>query len=257
MLASLRSAAPAAGLLALMAMAACGGDDDDDGGTAVDAGPGAVDAAAPGADAAPAGPGLDELAQPLAGALCPYLFQCCSTDDLQEVFGDEGEPPADVAACVTSLTPIMDEEVSDIAASVAAGRISYDPARMAACLEVIPEGSCASVNEVFDDVFTFPGCQPPFAALVELDGACASDQECKSGYCPGRVDDEPGACAERPGEGEKCEFDCADGFTCDDIGSTCIPQRADGETCDGEDQCLSGACLDGICGVSPVCDGED
>ena len=260
MLASLRSAAPAAALLALMVAAACGGDDDDDdddGGSAVDAGPRPVDAAVTEPDAAPdVGPSLDELASPLAGALCPLLFECCSAGDLEEVFEDQSEPPADVAACATSLTPLLDEELSEIAEAVAGGRIGYDPARMAACLEVIPDGKCSSLSSLFDDLFSFPGCAPPFTALVEVGEDCLSNEECKTGYCPGRINDEPGECAELPGEGEKCEFDCADGFTCD-VDSTCVPQRADGEVCEGEDECLSGSCVDGFCGENPVCDGED
>jgi hypothetical protein len=242
-----------------MAATACGGDDDDDdGGTAVDAGANPVDAAVPVADAAPdVGPSLDELPQPLAGALCPLLFECCSAGDLGEVFEDEPEQPADAAACVTVLTPLVGEEIGGIAEAVAAGRIAYDPARMAACLEVIPEGQCGGLNAVFAELFAFPGCEPPFTALVEVGDACGSNEECKSGFCIDRVNDELGTCADLPGEGDKCEFDCADGFTCDDISSTCIPQRPDGDTCENDQQCVSDSCLEGLCGQSPVCDGKD
>lgn len=256
MLASLRSAAPAAALLALLAAAACGGDDDD-GGSAVDAGADPIDAAAPAADAAPdVGPSVDELGLPLAGALCPLLFECCSTGDLDEVFEDEDEPPADAAACVIVLTPVLGGELSDVAAAVAAGRMSYDPARMAACLEAIPDGSCGDLRSMFDDLLTYPGCQAPFAPLVDVGDPCGSNGECRSGFCTDRVNEELGTCAELPGEGDECELECAEGFTCDDIGSICIPRRAAGETCEDDQQCLSESCLEGTCGQSPVCDGE-
>lgn len=229
--------------------AGCGGDDDGsggvDGGTAADAG-------------TEAGPALDELGAALSEALCPRMFDCCTSADLDEVFEEEtGDEPTDVPSCVTAVTTPLDEIVAELADSVAAGRLQYSAGRMDLCLRAIGDISCESFAGVLDDLTAFSACEePPFTALVADGATCASDLECESGFCA-RDGDAVDACAALPGEGDACpDSRCADGTYCDDIGATCLAQKQDGQACSAADECRSGDCVDDICGASPICDGQ-
>jgi hypothetical protein len=220
----------------------CGGDDDDD--EVVDAG---VDA----------GGELDELGAALARSLCPKLLECCTAPELGELF-DDG-PPSDETSCVTALTGPMEELVAGLAGSVAAGRARYDGARMEACLERIEQVACGEFAGFVGEEELFASCEAaPFIAEVDDGGACGADVECKSRFCAGRGEGELGSCAALPGAGDTCpESRCAEGLYCDSLGPSCVAQRADGESCAAEDECLSGACPQGTCGAEPTCDGQE
>lgn len=155
------------------------------------------------------------------------------------------------------MTAPLGEIVAELADSVEAGRSQYSGERMEACLRAIGEVSCDRFGGVLDELTAFSACDPPFTALVADGGACGDDHECTSAYCAGRGEEELGACAALPGEGDLCpESRCADGLYCDDVGTICIPQRSDGEECASADQCRSGDCTDGACGPISLCDGQ-
>jgi len=226
---------------------ACGGDDDDDRNSA-DASPGGG-----------AGTALDELGAAMAETLCPRLFDCCSDGDLRQLFEEDVSPevPTDVPGCVAAVTASLEEIAGGMADSVAAGRMQYSGERMEACLEAIGEHSCDRFAATVADLTGFPECEPPFTPLVADGAACATSEECTSGFCSGSGDGKLGACAALPAEGDPCpDSSCADGLYCDDIGATCLPQKADGEECGASTQCAGGDCRDGMCGSSPLCDGQ-
>jgi hypothetical protein len=232
-------------LAAAAALGGCGGDDDDDGGSAVDAGVN--------------NGGLDEVGAALTQALCPQILECCSSVEVDELFDDEKSPPTDVPGCVAVLTAPMEALIADLAESVEAGRLRYDGARMEACLERIGELPCGQFGETIATEAPFSACDAPFAALVAVGGDCAADIECTSQFCAGFGEAELGSCAELPGEGDPCvDSRCGAGLYCDEIGLTCIAQKADGADCGADDECQGGSCPTGQCAVAePTCDGQE
>jgi hypothetical protein len=226
---------------------ACGDDAAGDDGAQVDAGRVS--------DAADEGPALDAVGPLLAESLCPHFFDCCSEDDLRGLFDEIDPDPTDVPDCVAALTGPLSELVGDLEVSVDAGRLRYSGGAMASCLEQISGASCEQFGPLLGDLERFSACEPPFIPLVEDGGACARNEECIGGLC--RREGDIGTCAALPGEGAPCpESTCAAGLFCDDIGSTCVPQRIDGDQCIQDDQCAGGVCVDDVCGQNPVCDGE-
>lgn len=92
----------------------------------------------------------------------------------------------------------------------------------------------AAVGEACDDVTTF--CERLHRVLC-LDGTC----EAIGGGVGARCDRRPIA-----------DIDCDDGLAC--VDDVCVAGLADESRCTDARRCLSGACLDGRCGVAPpVC----
>lgn len=149
------------------------------------------------------------------------------------------------------------------------------------------EGACRSLNDGFGGVF-FGTCDPElaFCCLPGPEGCGFPDGSGSEGVCqPAAAEGQ--ACSQIPVQlcrtglecgddgicrqpvttalavGEPCVDDrfnllgeCIDSF-CDLFGtSVCVARRAVGERCMGADECLSLACLDGICGDLRFCEGR-
>jgi hypothetical protein len=72
-------------------------------------------------------------------------------------------------------------------------------------------------------------------------------------YCPSFED----TCAELPGPGEPCDYDCDAGLWCDEAAGTCAPTLGEGEACSGGRSCAEGLwCRDGRCAVVSIADTE-
>ena len=123
-----------------------------------------------------------------------------------------------------------------------------------------------------------------FGRALDIGVACSADDECASGYCRDEVCcdsacDSPcrgcsvsgseGTCGQLPkgaagqpscapylcdGQDEACPSscitndDCADEAVCDES-SECAPPLAAGSSCTRADQCASGQCINGVCGL--------
>jgi hypothetical protein len=120
------------------------------------------------------------------------------------------------------------ESCDVLAASVAAGRITYSPPAGAACLAEADARTCVELL-AYDE----PTCATPFTGTVPNAGACTLWNDCASGWCDtsGTC---PGVCTAWLGEGEGCSGggECGPGLVCGY--GTCVPEPApadDGESC--------------------------
>ncbi len=205
---------------------------------------------------------IDQIGEELGAVQCAKLLECCTTEE----FMDQTLGAASRAECEeffsafigTLLEPVIQD-------SVDAGRVEYDGVVMGGCVDVIAELSCAEFSASFGGDGPLGGCGDPFLALVVIQGECANDFDCTSGYCSGdEVDFMTGAitygtCAVPRQAGEPCDdFECADDAYCDSTGveDICENRRLDGADCTMGDHCLSDFCNDAnLCGEQMVCDG--
>lgn len=202
------------------------------------------------------GVAIDDLDSELARVTCAKLVECCTTQEfMEQTFGAEDE--TECRALFGAFAGILVNVYKD---SIAAGRLVYHGDRMADCVAAIEGQTCTEYAMVGDGDFATAGCENPFEGKVAAGGQCALDEDCTSGWCTGdSVDFEGnityGTCGAAPGSGMPCEdFECGDGLYCE--ASTCAPQKADGMACTDDDECTSGGCNAGMCGVTMVCDGQ-
>ena len=92
-------------------------------------------------------------------------------------------------------------------------------------------------------------------ALLPSAQVCATGNECgfDSGVCEAAMEyitvQEGDVCAEN-----FSFFGICENSYCDVAGSgTCLPLKADGESCTFPDECASAGCNDQICGISTYC----
>lgn len=180
---------------------------------------------------APAPVPYETYMQESARSTCALLFECCEVSRFETV-----------AECEAQIATELEAGLTLVNASVDAGRIRYDGDAARTCFDgtTCTEGPDA--------------CTAILVPLVEDGGECANSAECISRNCV--IGAAGGTCQGTPGEGEACTTACASGLYCDVLNppSTCMPQRAPGQTCESALQCASLACTDGICEapVSPA-----
>jgi hypothetical protein len=187
----------------------------------------------------PADDGLSEI----AAVYCPKLFECCAADELAEKFEGADPPVNDVAACeryYQGLGILVEAILRD-------GRAEYDPDRLSACLDDLDGWDCDQLRrtEPFGDRL----CDL-IVGQVQPGDYCDSDMECADGaYC------EDETCRTVPGPGDACSSRCTDGLYCKitDGGNLCVETKPDGEACQYENTCTSGACNEGVCGPREEC----
>jgi hypothetical protein len=161
---------------------------------------------------------------------------------------------SDIASCEQGTA----YDGSQVQASVAAGRASYDGEAAGACIDAVAALSCAALSRdlaACDDVFT--------GTLV--DGAtCWFNFECASDRCVKVQCDRQcctGVCMPRSGEGAACQsaIDCAPGLICQGEGgglpSTCHRRVAAGEDCMTSADCGPDAYCSIVFGPSDIPEG--
>lgn len=170
-------------------------------------------------------------------------------------------------ACLTRKLLLCDEVA--LTRGVHEGRLSYEPAAAAACINAYASGSCEGVPAP---------CANLFKGKVAPDGGCTLEEECDSaqGFCDPYTFACPQRCLPWLKTAESCSdfrTQCnpaADSCQIGDAGtSVCLPHRVAGQPCvsfsDCRDdlvcvnsQCVSYRAKEGeVCGVSsgyPYCD---
>jgi hypothetical protein len=127
-----------------------------------------------------------------------------------------------------------------------AGKASYDPSKVQACLDSLRARTCAQLLERDSEA-----CLAALDGKVELGGDCTLDEDCKgkaicrsvSGTCPGQ-------CAPLLAAGQACtqDSDCQDGLQCSSETKLCVQPVGEGQSCE------NGA---PPCGPGLLCLGKD
>lgn len=193
------------------------------------------DAARPDAGSIP----FEQLDEAVLEALCMRNVQCGTFED--------------VPACMAVLGNYITSR-PDLAAAIAAGKVTYDPAAAAACLADIAQGECIRLGASF-----FPGgqtvnCNAALTGSITDGGDCIINEECASKACA-----KPSACGSDrccagtctgsapPGPrdvGDKCTFQdtCIDSY-CSPQQNVCVPYTTNGMTCSFDQECgVGNAC---------------
>jgi hypothetical protein len=143
----------------------------------------ALIATACGGDDAP--PDAEAFMTRLVEHQCELAFDCC-TDAEREALS-VGVEFEDAAACAATLDALLAGLRADVLAAIDAGRIRYDAAAAARCVDSVEALGCDALD------VEPPACRAPILiGLVANGDACAIDEECAGGLC------EDDACATAP-----------------------------------------------------------
>lgn len=218
---------------------------------------------------------LDQLGQKLAATTCTKIFQCCNATEIMQQFQNVNPPITTEAQCEQYVGGLFAAfVVPDYQASVAAGRITYDGDAAGACLDAIGGLSCSQYSATSNSAVptTVTACMQFITPEVASGSGCTQDYECTTNNCvgatvmPGGMNQD-GACQALPAAGQPCDFSCASGLYCGlppgGSSEVCIAQKADGASCQADDECTSGSCTGtsgsggGTCGaIQPMCTGS-
>ncbi len=201
---------------------------------------------------------IDDLADALADAQCARLVRCNTY--------------VSQAACLAEAQL----DVTELKHSIEAGRVSYDGAKVAACLDAFGAAPCDASTEAAR--VTPAACDEGVKGTVADGGTCYTNTECVSESC-----NQPdcgmacceGVCDPTVGDaaiGQSCaNARCVDGAFCNGS-DVCTALLAAGAACQSDGQCAYGlacgnsvcapaanrgeACLDGDCtDIGDRCDG--
>ena len=198
---------------------------------------------------------ITDFATQFPDALCTKAFKCCTQVELSMLF-DSSTTLTTTTQCDTYEETLFGFSVTRINASVTAGRVTYDADAAGACLGAISGASCTDFDHDATTPNAPPSCAPFLVAKVAVGGGCTQNYECTTGYCKGAVTTPTpmdGMCAAVPTMGQACESTCAAGLYCDFMSLTCQAVKADGSACAMGDECMSGGCTGGVCGL--LCSG--
>jgi hypothetical protein len=185
----------------------------------------------------------------VAQASCEHLFRCCKPAELSAF----GVPTKEECLKLFGSAGAI---VGDLPGAVKAGRVEYDGAKAAACLDEVAVEACGA--SASDPMAGHPSCDAAIKGKVAVGSVCETGWECGGGpicVSSGDVGD-PGVCVARAKAGDPCEsaFDCGESLRCADDGK-CAPKKAAGAGCALGDECASGLCTGGACTGATTCTG--
>ena len=180
---------------------------------------------------------LADFGARIAAAQCGRVFRCCSTEQVQALYGSS---VSDESTCVAKLTQLGQLVATQLGQQQTASRLRYDGRAAAACFANMGNAACTAASNDWSGI---PNCDAYVVPLVATGGACDGDEECQTGFC-----DRPltsagdGTCVVVPSRGMPCTSRCVAGATCDTVAGTCADPKADGAFCFVDEDCLSGNC---------------
>jgi hypothetical protein len=203
----------------------------------------------------------DAIVEELAAAQCAKLFECCSTDELGDVFGTiEVEDEAGCREALQSqadafLLPALERSIESESALVREAEID-------ACVRALADRSCSGFEPAARvALFDVDGCGQIVEPRLSLSAFCTEDYECETGFCSRPPAESEGACKNPPANGDPCLNDrCDEGLYCtgDDI---CAEKLGAGDVCTRNADCESDSCVPGdegdfVCAEAPdICTG--
>ncbi len=205
-----------------------------------EAGSGGDAAGSGGGGGSTSGPAFEDLPPLLAQAMCSIVETCMGEDIVAGIYG-EGMCEDRVVASVE------DGDFGYTGDAIAAGRVTYNPDRVDACLASIQSAGCDFNATRF---MRNDACGEVLVGAVEAGGECGVEQDCLGDtFC--KLDSCPGICTPLLAAGSSCQDDdqCQEGLHCSDNTEKCATVAAEGAACGG------GTGPD--CEIGMVCAGED
>jgi hypothetical protein len=200
---------------------------------------------------------IDKTATDIARTVCPRAYECCTTEQLMK----NETAGTSVSDCEAKTADEFRKHLQGLQYSEDAGRSTYDPAKVEACLQTIRQSTCAELNMTYHLVGV-PGCETFVTPRVALGGECSNHYECVEGWCDTPKEGEPpgpGHCTSHVAPGLSCDGDsaCGAGYRCDGQSHVCVQSGGTGAACSAPGQCASGVCsgdatTPGTCGPSTV-----
>jgi hypothetical protein len=226
----------------------------------------------------------DNFCEQMADVACHNAYQCCTEGEIESIL-NVSEPRTE-QQCREDFRRNCERELPSVRDSLKAGRVTFDPAKLDACLEAIvaPEGVCSQVLTTT----TYPWTEvcasknAPWVGTVPTDGQCfyafdcvgapdsfcGPDQKChakptagfpcSNGTCASAYYCATNnTCAQKVAAGGPCSLSqpgmCDTDLFCDNKGTTvttddvCAARQPGGATCNGPQGCLSNGCVAGQC----------
>jgi hypothetical protein len=201
------------------------------------------------------------VVQQLASAQCEKLFECCSDDELQTVFGmlDASDPDACREALRSQAEAFLQPALER---SIASDAVQLDDDALDRCVTALQARSCAQFEPSASvDVLSVQGCTDVVQPKLTLSAFCAEDFECQTGFCSRPPAESQGACKNPPAVGEPCLNErCGPGLYCGDD-DLCAEKLGVGQICTRNAECRGDNCSPGddgefVCAeVSDICSG--
>ena len=151
----------------------------------------------------PAMLGVAEAPAAFASLMCEKVYGCCPRADQARL------PVENQAACEQAFTELLKPLATQIAASVTAGRVSYDGVALGGCLRAYQSTNCDAARPL-GTVISYRECSF-LTPLVELGQRCEQNFDCKAGFCA------MGTCVAKKADGQACGED-------DECTARCSPQ---------------------------------
>lgn len=121
-------------------------------------------------------------------------------------------------------------ELGQLGTAVGSGKVKYDGAMAAKCLQEIAARACSELTNRLS-----ASCDAAAEGSAAVGEDCSYDFDCKgtafckySGACPGK-------CTDRQAAGGSCtqDDDCQDGLVCGNLTNACVKPAGPGEPCGG------------------------
>lgn len=229
------------GVIAALAMGACGGGDDDDNGNGADAAVG---------DPSDAGTNTDANTEPefdAAPTLTPLEAFCAPQGPFANLIDTIGDCNGQIRSIdlagngLLSGASIEQVCLEQYGPMVAGGTVSVDESVLGDCLAFITSTSCEELN--LDSIFessSFAGtaCEGIFVGSVELGGDCDVSEQCSGDAVCSPAKASCNVCSPRLANGENCgdASQCSEG-TCNSQ-NECAAAVARGGSCQGNADCV-------------------
>lgn len=196
-----------------------------------------------------AGLAPERLVNDVAAAQCQKMFECCTTEELGEVFS--GLDVDDEASCEEAIQVQSDAFLRPaLQHAVEQDRVEILEDGLSSCVNAIADQDCADFRpRASADVLTRRGCTNAVEPQLTLSAFCSEDFECETRFCSRPAAETEGACKNPPKVDEPCINDrCGDGLVCG-VDGFCVEKLGLGALCTRNADCDSDRC-------SPNDDGE-
>lgn len=190
-------------------------------------------------------PDVAATAVELASARCEVVYDCCSAEERETIFGLEGETAADCSATTGAQFPGLGA-TGALAAAIANGNAIFHEHRAELCNDAVKGLACSEFRGDDEYILSLPGCRDIVQGLLEDGEDCQNSYECESRNCYYAELAENGVCSSLPSqEGQECRNGQCGGMTyCHPNTDLCVQKQTLDSECFWDYECNTGYCAD-------------